>query len=124
MRAFAVLVFFATVAQLAVATFVPGLPQFEGKAFGARLLAYPLMMLIVPALWWLLVERRRPGSAVPWGAFALVMARTRSVTRCSERWELSSGRWSSHDVWERVPEQPTGRSAEPLPVPVTSMMGP
>ena len=38
-----------TVAQLAVATFVPGLEQFEGKAFGARLVAYPLMMLLVPA---------------------------------------------------------------------------
>ena len=73
-----------TVAQLAVATFVDGLPQFEGKAFGARLAAYPVMMLVVPALWWLL-HRREHGTgrgrsspagppAVPWGAFALVMA--------------------------------------------------
>jgi hypothetical protein len=72
-----------TVAQLAVATFVGGLPQFEGKAFGARLAAYPLMMLVVPALWWLAHRRgrvaRQPAatetaSSVPWGAFALVMA--------------------------------------------------
>jgi len=68
----AVAVFAATVGQLAVASFVPGLDQFEGKAFGARLIAYPLMMLVVPGLWWLLHRRGRP--VVPWGAFALVMA--------------------------------------------------
>ena len=69
------LIFSATVAQLAVATFVPGLPQFEGKAFGARLLAYPLLMLVTPAVWWLdgptarSRHLRRPGPA-----FALIMA--------------------------------------------------
>jgi hypothetical protein len=80
-----------TVVQLAVGAFVPGLAQFEGKAFGARLAGYPAMMLVVPATWWL-VHRRQPrpqrlrdggarsGSgasdapAPPWGAFALVMA--------------------------------------------------
>ena len=46
------LVLALTVGQLAVATFVPGIEQFEGKAFGARLVAYPFMMLTVPALWW------------------------------------------------------------------------
>lgn len=73
------LVLGATVLQLAVATFVP-IDRFEGKAFGARLLAYPVLMLVAPALWWL-IEGRRPVSdaaagrpAVPWGAFALVMA--------------------------------------------------
>ena len=66
------LVLVATVGQLAVATFATGLPQFEGKAFGARLLAYPVMMLVVPVAW--LALHRRPRSAVPWGAFALVMA--------------------------------------------------
>jgi len=67
-----------TVAQLAVATFVPGLEQFEGKAFGARLLAYPLMMLLVPAVW-MLVRHLRGGpdglrEPLPWAGFAWIMA--------------------------------------------------
>jgi hypothetical protein len=66
------LVLATTMAQLAIATFVDGLPQFEGKAFGARLAAYPVMMLVVPAAWWA-VHRGR-GTRVPWGAFALVMS--------------------------------------------------
>jgi hypothetical protein len=71
-------VFFATVLQLAVGTFVSGLPQFEGKGFGARLVAYPLMMLLVPAVW---LGRRGPGrqggrwvEGAPWTAFGLIMA--------------------------------------------------
>lgn len=71
-----VLVLAATIAQLAVATFVP-IDRFEGKAFGARLIAYPLMMLVAPALWWWVVGRRPSGSGrpadAPFGAFALVM---------------------------------------------------
>jgi hypothetical protein len=64
-----------TVGQLAVAAFVPGLPQFEGKGFAARLLLYPAMMLAVPAIWLL---RRRIGRAAepdspPWAAFAWIM---------------------------------------------------
>lgn len=54
-----------TVLQLAVATFVPGLEQFEGKGFAARLIAYPAMMLLVPAVWWLVSGRRR--AATPGG---------------------------------------------------------
>ena len=68
------LIFLATVGQLAVATFVPGLPQFEGKAFGARLLAYPLLMLAVPAVWWWVRRRRASTAPLPWTAFALIMA--------------------------------------------------
>src|SRR5689334_5157656 len=67
------LVLLATVAQLAVATFVPGIDRFADKAFGARLAAYPAMMLLVPALWWLVVKRRRPEATPPYVAFALVM---------------------------------------------------
>ncbi len=67
-------VFLATVGQLAVATFVPGLPQFEGKAFGARLIAYPLMMLVAPAVWFLVRRRRRSTHPMPWTGFALIMA--------------------------------------------------
>ncbi len=69
-----VLIFSATTLQLAVATFVPGLDQFEGKAFGARLVAYPALMLVTPALWWALRHRHgSPTSSVPWPAFALIM---------------------------------------------------
>jgi len=67
------LVLLATVAQLAVATFVPGIERFEDKAFGARLAAYPVMMLFVPGIWWLVVKRRRPEAEPPYVAFALVM---------------------------------------------------
>ncbi|MEJ7743906.1 MAG: hypothetical protein WKF73_16010 [Nocardioidaceae bacterium] len=66
-------VFTATVAQLAIATFVPGLSQFEGKAFGSRLVAYPIMMLLVPAIWWLIARRSDPGRPLPWAGFALIM---------------------------------------------------
>ena len=61
-----------TVAQLGVGTFAGGLQQFEGKAFGARLVAYPVMMLVVPVAWWVVHRGQRVD--VPWGAFALVMA--------------------------------------------------
>lgn len=69
----AVAVLVATVGQLVVATLAPGLPQFEGKAFAGRLLAYPVLMLLVPAVWAL--HRRRTGGTapLPWGAFALLM---------------------------------------------------
>jgi hypothetical protein len=63
-----------TVAQLAVATFVPGLEQFEGKAFGARLVAYPLMMLLVPAVWVLVRRRRGSDAPLPWAGFGWIMA--------------------------------------------------
>ena len=68
----AAIVFALTTAQLAIATFVPGLPQFEGKAFGARLLAYPLLMAALPLVWWL-AARRPPVTSLPWTGFALVM---------------------------------------------------
>lgn len=77
-RRVTVAVFLATVAQLAVATFASGLPQFEGKGFGARLVAYPLMMLLVPALWAAHRRYRRPADRseqpLPWAGFALIMA--------------------------------------------------
>jgi hypothetical protein len=59
----------ATLVQLVVAAFVPGLPQFEGKGFGARLALYPVMMLLVPALW----RWHGPRAAAPWAGFARVM---------------------------------------------------
>ena len=68
------LVLLLTVGQLAVAQYVPGIERFEGKAFGARLVAYPLMMLLVPALWFAWRRRRGGTEAPPHGAFTLVMA--------------------------------------------------
>lgn len=62
-----------TVAQLGVAEWWPGIDRFADKAFGARLVAYPLLMLLAPAIWWLVVGRRAPGPRPPWGAFTLVM---------------------------------------------------
>jgi hypothetical protein len=67
------LVLVATVAQLAVATWVPGIDRFADKAFGARLAAYPALMLLVPAIWWLAVKRRRREAVPPYVAFALIM---------------------------------------------------
>jgi len=59
----------ATVLQLLVASLVPGLPQFEGKGFTARLVLYPALMLLVPALWWL----GHRGQPPPWTGFAVLM---------------------------------------------------
>jgi hypothetical protein len=67
-----VLILVLTIGQLAVAEWVP-LDRFADKAFGARLVAYPLMMLAVPALWWVVVKRRRPDALPPYGAFSLIM---------------------------------------------------
>ena len=68
-----ILVLVLTVAQLAVAQYVPGIERFADKAFGARLIAYPLLMLVVPFLWWVVVRRRQPDREPPYGAFTLVM---------------------------------------------------
>ncbi|WP_052366955.1 hypothetical protein [Paraoerskovia marina] len=68
-----VLVVVLTVGQLAVAEWWPGIERFADKAFGARLVAYPVMMLLAPALWWLVVRRRDSSARPPWGAFTLIM---------------------------------------------------
>ena len=81
-RVVTAVIFVATVGQLVVATFATGLPQFAGKGFGARLVAYPLLMLAVPAFWALRRRQRRrrhgqvdhPESPIPWPGFALIMA--------------------------------------------------
>lgn len=62
-----------TEAQLLVAEFVPGIERFEGKAFGARLVAYPILMLIPPALWWVWQARTGRRDPAPTVAFALIM---------------------------------------------------
>ena len=69
-RTACVAIFVLTVGQLIIGTF-GGLSQFDGKGFGYRLIAYPVLMLIVPAawFWW----RRESRGAPPWGAWALIM---------------------------------------------------
>ena len=73
-RTVALVLFVLTVGQLAVATFVPGLPQFDGKAFGSRLVAYPLLMAAPVVAWWLLARRRGSDAPLPWAGFAFVAA--------------------------------------------------
>ena len=70
-----VAIFVLTVGQLLVATLAgSNLPQFADKGFGARLIAYPLLMLVVPAMWLLRRRGRRELPDVPWTAFSLVMS--------------------------------------------------
>jgi hypothetical protein len=70
-KVWAALILAATVPQLALGAFDSSLPQFEGKAFGVRLFAYPIMMLVAPAAWFLVRRRRRSTAQLPWPAFAL-----------------------------------------------------
>lgn len=60
-----------TVAELAAAVAVGG-DQFDGKGWGVRLVAYPALMLLAPAIWWLTVGGS--GARPPYVAFGLVMA--------------------------------------------------
>ena len=48
----------ATVGLLAYAILNPDLPQFTGKAFTGRAVAYPIALLVLPILWWLFGRRR------------------------------------------------------------------
>lgn len=48
-----------------------GFESFNGKGFVARAVVYPLLMLVVPAIWWW--RHRGRDADPPWGAFALVM---------------------------------------------------
>jgi hypothetical protein len=47
----------ALIGLLLMAVLFPHLPQFEGKAMGGRALAYPLSVLLVPAVWFLWFRR-------------------------------------------------------------------
>lgn len=62
----------ATVAQLIVGA-TGLLPQFNGKGFASRLIAYPVLMLVLPAIWWWR-RRGRGRTEVPWTAWSLIMA--------------------------------------------------
>ena len=50
----------ATVVLLAWAVASPDLPQFSGKAFTGRALAYPIALLVLPVGWWLFARGRLP----------------------------------------------------------------
>jgi len=50
----------ATVALLAFAILRPDLPQFQGKAFTGRAIAYPIALVALPIGWWLFGRRRMP----------------------------------------------------------------
>jgi len=49
-----------TVGLLAWAILNPDLPQFQGKAFAGRAIAYPVALLAIPIVWWLLARTRIP----------------------------------------------------------------
>ena len=55
-----VLVKLGTIALLALALAAPDLPQFQGKAFLGRAIAYPFALAILPAIWVVLWRRRYP----------------------------------------------------------------
>ncbi len=61
------------VVLILVALANPDLGGVKAKAGGSRAFVYPLAMLLVPAIWWLTVKRKRPEAAVPYVAFALIM---------------------------------------------------
>jgi hypothetical protein len=55
----------ATVGLLAYAVLNPDLPQFTGKAFIGRAVAYPIALLLLPVLWRLFGRRRMAFPVVP-----------------------------------------------------------
>jgi hypothetical protein len=55
----------ATVALLAWAIMSPSLPQFQGKAFTGRAVVYPMALLALPVIWWLVARRRLPFPVLP-----------------------------------------------------------
>ena len=48
----------ATIGLLVVAVLRPDLPQFQGKAFAGRAIVYPVALLAVPVIWWVVLRRR------------------------------------------------------------------
>jgi hypothetical protein len=50
----------ATIGLLVVAVLRPDLPQFQGKAFAGRAIAYTIALLLVPIGWWLFGRGRIP----------------------------------------------------------------
>jgi hypothetical protein len=67
------LILAVTAVLLLAAVLVPGVDQFDDKGWGVRLVAYPALMLLAPAIWWL-ARGRRGAAPAPYVAFALIMA--------------------------------------------------
>lgn len=84
-----------TVIQLAIGAF-GGLSQFADKGFGYRLIVYPVLMLILPVIWWL---RHRETSLrrLPWTAFALIGAPFLIDVSGN-----TLGLYDSVDVWDNI----------------------
>jgi len=55
----------ATVALLVWALASPDLPQFQGKAFVGRAIAYPIALLVLPVAWYAFARSRIPFPVVP-----------------------------------------------------------
>lgn len=72
-RTAALLVLLATVVQLLLGA-LSDLPQFAGKGFGARLVAYPVLMLLVPAVAAARRAARGGRAPLPWTGSLLLMA--------------------------------------------------
>src|SRR5215470_15256471 len=72
-RAVAFAIYGMTVIQLVLAAIAPALPQFQGRAFDARVWTYPVLMLIPPGVWWVVRKRRHGTRQMPWAGFALLM---------------------------------------------------
>ena len=69
---FPAVVLVVTVVLLVAAVAVPGVDQFDDKGWPVRLVAYPAIMLLAPALWW--ATRGSAGAtAPPYVAFGLIM---------------------------------------------------
>lgn len=69
---FPAVVLLLTVAELVAAVTVPGVDQFEDKGWAVRLVAYPALMLLAPAIWWAAGRGARDREP-PYVAFGLVM---------------------------------------------------
>jgi hypothetical protein len=54
------------VGQLLLAVARPDLSQFEGKAMEGRAIVYPLAILVVPVVWWLVARRRGARAGYPY----------------------------------------------------------
>jgi hypothetical protein len=66
------LVLAVTVVELVAAVAVPDIGQFDGKGWGVRLVAYPVLMLLAPAVWWA-TRGRDEAAEPPYVAFTLLM---------------------------------------------------
>lgn len=90
-----VVVLVPTVAQLVIGAY-SGLPQFAGKGFGYRLIAYPLLMVGVPA-GWCVRHRETPARDLPWTAFALIGAPFLIDVSGN-----TTGLFDALDVWDNI----------------------